>query len=467
MPKISQFAAAFLLNALWQTALIAAVASLCAWLLRDSPARHRYLFWVCALILCVCAPVAGLLLPGTQTMMTLLPAEVAPARGASPEWLTAMLETEARPSATLPSLAVMAVWLYALFICWRLLVLWRAWRRTAQAALSASVRELPPRLQEVGRRCRAALGLAELPILCSGRSAAPLTLGAFRPVIILPEEMFESESAEVLTTALGHEMAHVRRRDFLVNLICELLYLPISFHPAAALVKRRINATRELACDEIVAERVMDAQDYARALVDIAGSISLQCRPDYTMGVFDADILEERVMRLMERRDRPAALRARLLLVLCALALALSGITAAAFSLTAEGPKAQKSADTAAIAGEWHLYVTRDGEDHKKEQESVGKHAITLSIKATGERLSGKAMIPKVIKREDGTPEFQEPIVLTLITPRFDGTHFHFKVDNGEELLDGKLKLVGDHFEGRWISTESRLSGTLKMVRKE
>jgi beta-lactamase regulating signal transducer with metallopeptidase domain len=59
-------------------------------------------------------------------------------------------------------------------------------------------------------------------------------------------------------------------------------------------VKRRINETRELACDETVAELVMDARDYARSLVGLDNSVPLSSRPTYILGVNDADILENR-----------------------------------------------------------------------------------------------------------------------------------------------------------------------------
>ena len=66
---------------------------------------------------------------------------------------------------------------------------------------------------------------------------------------------------------LAHEMAHVARRDFLTNLFCELLSLPISFHPLTYLIKREIDRTRELACDELVTRRVLAPKVYARSLL--------------------------------------------------------------------------------------------------------------------------------------------------------------------------------------------------------
>jgi tetratricopeptide (TPR) repeat protein len=120
---------------------------------------------------------------------------------------------------------------------------------------------------------------------------------------------------EILTSALAHESAHVARRDFAANILCELIAMPISFHPATAWLKREIRRTRELACDELVTARLLPPDVYARSIVSIAASISGLGRPGYTLGVLDGDILEERIRRLVQR---PAADLKRPRLVLAA-----------------------------------------------------------------------------------------------------------------------------------------------------
>ena len=152
--------------------------------------------------------------------------------------------------------------------------------------------------------------------------------------IILPESLLAETSEDVLTTAIGHEMAHIARRDFACNLLYELLLLPVGFHPAAWLIRRGIERTREMACDELVTQRLMDAGVYARSIMSIATAMTALPRPGYTLGVFDGDILEERIRRLVER---PAAnlQRARLLLAGGLAALALCAVAASTLALTA------------------------------------------------------------------------------------------------------------------------------------
>jgi tetratricopeptide (TPR) repeat protein len=127
-----------------------------------------------------------------------------------------------------------------------------------------------------------------------------VTAGYLRKAIILPEELLRSTNLEELTTAIGHEMAHLARHDFASNILYRFLSLPICFHPASWLILRSIEETREMACDELVTTRVLDPCVYARSLVSFAAAaINAVSKPNYLLGVFDGNILERRVKRLL------------------------------------------------------------------------------------------------------------------------------------------------------------------------
>jgi TonB family protein len=215
---------------------------------------------------------------------------------------------------------------------------------------------------------RAAPGPRNFTILFSSQAPGPAAMGFRRPVIILPESLLAASPPGDLTAALCHEMEHIRRHDYLLNVICEFIFLPVAFHPAAWLVKRRIEETRELACDEAAAGRLASASAYARSLVSLSRAlfaVKTLSRPGYTLGVFDANILEERLMRLLEERPRLRARRAKLLLGVAALVLTLTALAACAFSFTAqENGKAQtltaEASNTAVdFSGRWELDKTQ------------------------------------------------------------------------------------------------------------
>ncbi|PYU96803.1 MAG: hypothetical protein DMG25_00750, partial [Acidobacteria bacterium] len=404
METISRTLLTVLINSLWQVALVAAVGALCARLTRSAPARFEHVLWVMALALGVLLP-ASSALRGARAGPALARASaaavaarvttqrpVSPVRAATPgdlpplanraavspeprgrssyPWLRlgANAGRRARPVSLPPFSVYGLLSAYLLFLLYRLIRLAQAWTRTDQIRDSAYPRRMPDPMASVVTRCQAALGLRGVSILGSAQISGPLTLGIRRAAIVLPEGMFQSTSPQELTAALCHEMAHIRRHDFLMNLVYELALLPLSFHPAARLIKRRIDETRELACDEMAARRIVNAASYARSLVSLARAMSsLPARrslagPGYTLSVFDANILEERIMRLLDKRPRPSAGKAKMSLATGFLLLAATCAAAFAFSLTvAVSTKAAVDESTvrANFSGRWELDKTR------------------------------------------------------------------------------------------------------------
>ena len=404
METISRTLLTVLINSLWQVALVAAVGALCARLTRSAPARFEHVLWVMALALGVLLP-ASSALRGARAGPALARASAAavaarvttqrpasPVRAATPgdlpplanraavspeprgrssyPWLRlgANAGRRARPVSLPPFSVYGLLSAYLLFLLYRLIRLAQAWTRTDQIRDSAYPRRMLDPMASVVTRCQAALGLRGVSILGSAQISGPLTLGIRRAAIVLPEGMFQSTSPQELTAALCHEMAHIRRHDFLMNLVYELALLPLSFHPAARLIKRRIDETRELACDEMAAGRIVNAASYARSLVSLARAMSsLPARrslagPGYTLSVFDANILEERIMRLLDKRPRPSAGKAKMSLATGFLLLAATCAAAFAFSLTvAVSTKAAVDESTvrANFSGRWELDKTR------------------------------------------------------------------------------------------------------------
>ncbi|MDT7603183.1 MAG: hypothetical protein QOF61_1180 [Acidobacteriota bacterium] len=363
MNRTLEIVPSFLLNAAWQIALVAIVAAACARLLSRAPARLRHALWVATLVLCVALPLLGLVDLGgesarvsdapppniaalerrsDQGRLTQTPDAVTPnsvpatahrdttsVGGLS---LDLLMGRHRRTVESAPALTLAIAICYALFLLFRACALWRAWRRAQALRRTAHARALSAEACAVAARCCAAFGLRGVALACSPEAVAPMAVGAREPVVILPERFFANVSTEELASVLGHEMAHIARRDFALNLLYELLFLPVSFHPLARLIKRQIDRTRELACDELVAERVVAPDVYARSLVRVAGAICPPAGRAFTLGVFDADILEERIMRLTQRTRRLGSRAAQLLALAAFSALCLSCLAISTFS---------------------------------------------------------------------------------------------------------------------------------------
>jgi TonB family protein len=342
MRTISQLLLTFLLNACWQIALLAAVASLCAWLLRRTAARYRHFVWVTALVISFGLP----LLTASQLLNRALFSSAAPPQTAAIPPVNGQVRptqlntveisaptNDSKSSVHInASLAAGVIAFYLLFLAYRGVKLFRAWRRTRAIRRSARPIEILEPIETIIRRCQTAIGVTRFRILCSAAVPVPITVGIRNPLVILPERLLREADTDVLTSAVGHELVHVWRRDYLFNLIYELIYLPLSFHPAAALVRRRINQTRELGCDELVAEKLLTAEVYARSLVQLAGSAVPWGRPaTITVGITETDILEVRIMSLL-RRPKLSVRRKRLLLIAASLLLAVPCVAATSFA---------------------------------------------------------------------------------------------------------------------------------------
>ncbi|HJQ24442.1 MAG TPA: M56 family metallopeptidase [Blastocatellia bacterium] len=339
MERISQLLLTFLLNACWQVVLITAVGALSAWLLRHAPARYRHLLWVATLVGCFCIPAVSSLQSASNQLSRSQP----PPAAAQPKLSAAIELSSAAPAPAQPSTSVIPIsgyWaagliaLYGLFLCYRGVRFFNAWRQMRAIIRDTSPAEARGEAGAVIESCKTTLGVTRVNLLCSPALRVPITVGSRQPSIILPAALFEDAPVDVLTAAFGHELVHVLRRDYALNLLYELIALPLSFHPALRLVRRRIKQTRELRCDEVVAERLLDAQSYARSLVHLASSALPPCvrAESLTVGINDADILEVRIMSLL-RKSRSRRSRNLWLLGAACVLLALPCVAAAAFAL--------------------------------------------------------------------------------------------------------------------------------------
>jgi beta-lactamase regulating signal transducer with metallopeptidase domain len=322
----------FLLNAVWQIALIAGLAAAGASLLRNAVARYRHWLWAGALCL-------AFFVPAFTASLTLLD-NVTPASSpllfaneAIPPLVAENRAFTAAPNKAQPAtfhlnetlgLALLAV--YFGFLVFRIFKLLQAWRTTR--AIRHSAIELGPddRIAGIIRRCELEFGArsARVKVFRSETLPVPVTIGLFQPAIILPEPLLREGNLDLLTSAIGHEFIHVARHDYLLNFIYELLFVPISFHPAAALLRRRVKQTRELCCDELVAERILNAEVYARSLVRLASPAPPLRRLSITttVGIADADILEARIMSLLKKPELNTRWKKLLLIAVSLLLLA-------------------------------------------------------------------------------------------------------------------------------------------------
>ncbi|PPK88710.1 beta-lactamase regulating signal transducer with metallopeptidase domain [Neolewinella xylanilytica] len=105
--------------------------------------------------------------------------------------------------------------------------------------------------------------------LTSGRVSSPFTAGWLRPVVLLPGDMLTSLRESQVMTILAHELAHIKRQDFAVNVLQTFLTTFFFYHPGVWWMSARIQDEREHCCDDLAVAATGERIDYARTLVEL------------------------------------------------------------------------------------------------------------------------------------------------------------------------------------------------------
>ena len=121
------------------------------------------------------------------------------------------------------------------------------------------------------RRLSARLGLRRgVQLLSSAAVRVPCVLGWLKPAILMPLSVLGSLSPDEIEAILAHELAHVRRWDYLVNLLQTALETLLFYHPAVWWISARIRAERENCCDDLAVAVCGNRRVYAGALASLA-----------------------------------------------------------------------------------------------------------------------------------------------------------------------------------------------------
>lgn len=323
-----------LIHSIWQFAILALVIAVLLRLLRSAPATVRYWASLLALGIMVIAPVVTfLLLPDiNKGTASLAPEAASPSPRSQPVAATSSviapsprpdrlprpriepvdinkdtasktpLNTERPLTSWLARVRIMiAPWLEVCVAIWgigvflfalRPLSSWYRLHRLRRVGVSPVGEDVRRSLAGASQR----LGVRKaVRALQSTFARVPLVAGYLRPVILLPAGLATGLPASQLEAILLHELAHVRRHDYLVNLAQTLVETLFFYHPAIWWLSSRIRQERELCCDELAARALGDRAGYGRALLaleELRGTA-----PVLSLGARGGSLLE-RIRRL-------------------------------------------------------------------------------------------------------------------------------------------------------------------------
>lgn len=171
---------------------------------------------------------------------------------------------------------------------------------------------------------------------------SPITAGCWRPIILVPASLISGMPPDLLEALLAHELAHIRRHDYLVNLLQSAIEILLFYHPSVWALSRRIRIEREQIADDLAVDMLGQPQKLAQALAQLD-----QFQFDSTQLAHAAHggNLMSRIQRLVRPQSEPASRK---------LALPLLGLFAAGVMLyahaTAETSASSAPARSAALS---------------------------------------------------------------------------------------------------------------------
>ncbi len=268
-----------LLHFVWQGAVIASLyAAVRGWTARRRDPEYRYFLGCAALAAMAIVPiVTWMMLPGpahefaSAAFATPISAPIADSVPSIP--LFAQGNARAIPTgqwmtwvvgfwligATAFLLRLLGGWIFAVSLRYRMV-------RAASAEWQRTFDCLKARIA-VTRRVR---------LLVSGVLDAPAVIGWLRPIVLVPAGALAGLPADQMEALLLHELAHIRRHDYLVHILQSAVEAVFFYHPAVWWISGHMRAERELCCDDVAVSITGDAITYARALAELDAARFIQ-----------------------------------------------------------------------------------------------------------------------------------------------------------------------------------------------
>ena len=268
-----------LVHFLWQgSVIVIGFAILRATACRTLKARGRYALSCAAFATMVVAPAL------TFLVASALPSPELP-RAPWPVAATGILDR------LLPR--IVAAWLIGVvFFSTRIVIGWLVTARLKRRPAGSTPVEWQRAFEELMLQMRIS---APARLLASARVTVPAVVGWLQPVILMPVETLAGLPAGHIRALLAHELAHIRRHDYLMNILQSMAEALLFYHPAVWWISRQIRAEREACCDDLAVQISGDVLSYATALARLDANRRVRLRAAQAA---DGASLLDRIRRL-------------------------------------------------------------------------------------------------------------------------------------------------------------------------
>ncbi|TWJ00629.1 beta-lactamase regulating signal transducer with metallopeptidase domain [Mucilaginibacter frigoritolerans] len=323
-----------LIHSLWQGAVLSAVIGLVMTCTPKASSAKRYNLLVGAMTLFAVAVAGTFIIEFNNTGSPILLSAEHPAINPGPIQTGVTVHSAASPvsiietiSSYLNRYAASIVWIWLLIMCVRCVQL-TVGLRGVYNLRHKNISAIGSYWEERAHQLCVQLGIKRLVgIAQSARIKTPVVIGHFKPLVLIPVGMFTSLSVEEAEAILLHELAHIRRTDYLINLLQSLMEIVFFFNPAVLWLSALIKAERENCCDDMALLRSSKV-NYIKALV--ACEEYNQPFLAYAMALRgNHGSLKNRVNRIISNKNLSLNSREKSLLAACLIA---TGIFATAFT---------------------------------------------------------------------------------------------------------------------------------------
>jgi bla regulator protein blaR1 len=172
----------------------------------------------------------------------------------------------------------------------------------AERLKAASRAPAPDWLQDIANRLRKQLNISEqFQLFTSNAITSPSVIGWVRPVILVPLASLTGLSPEHMEAMLAHELAHIRRQDYLVNTLQAVAEALLFYHPAVCWVSKQVRREREHCSDDVAVMISGSPLIYAKALSLLEEQRS-SAQPQLTLGA-NGGQLAMRIKRLLTQKQ--------------------------------------------------------------------------------------------------------------------------------------------------------------------
>ena len=293
---------AYLVNSVWQAPLLYAAASAACRFGRPWTPESKHRIWTFTFLAQILLPASCLLPASAVAKLRRVLFSVLDSGDRNADGNVRVILGDAhviRPSGfshiLVPVLAALYAASVAFFACRFLYQLWRIHRLRHHCRPAV----LTPACQ---RRWDCLCHRFQLPdagLRLSAEISGPVTIGITHKLLIMPARFLAVPPSE-LDAGFAHELAHMRRNDYVKNLAYELLFLFAAYHPCVRFARAWLAETREMVCDAMAARALGGAEPYAHALLRLAAFClpNQPAVPTQAIGIFDVNTSERRLMSL-------------------------------------------------------------------------------------------------------------------------------------------------------------------------